>query len=96
MNRSIASLKERLKDWVEWDWAAYHLGACLGFWGDFGAPDGHDPWHGIKGVMWSNNPLGNSLYHFLDNLVDAGVLERKEEPDIAYRWNPNYQEKGNG
>lgn len=89
MKTSIASLKERLADWIEWDGAAYHLGACLGFWPEYGAPPGHDNWHGYKGVVWSSE--GDELYHFLDGLVTMGLLERKEEPDIAYRWNPNYK-----
>lgn len=96
MKRSIASLKERLADWRDWDGASFELGACLGFWMDFGAPHGIDPWHGVKGVMWSNNPLGNSLANFLEALVEAGVLEKREEPDIAFRWNPNYQGDANG
>ena len=57
---------------------------------DFGAPVGEDPWFGNKGVMWSANPLGDALAHFLDNLVEEGMLERREEPDTAYRWNPKY------
>lgn len=96
MKKSIASLKERLADWQDWDGASYELGACLGFWIDFGAPYEFDSWHGVKGVMWSNNPLGNALAIFLDNLVEASVLERREEPDIAYRWNPNYEGDANG
>lgn len=61
MLKSNADLKERLAGWTDWDGAAYHLGACLGFWPDFGAPPSHDPWHGVKGIMWSNNLLGNAL-----------------------------------
>ncbi len=92
MKTSIASLKERLTGWTDWDGAAYELGACLGFWPEFGAPPGHDCWNGVKGIMWSAHPLGDSLYHFLDELVESGCLERREEPDIQYRWNPRYTE----
>jgi len=95
MNKSsIASLQERLADWVDWDGAIYTLGACLGFWPEFGAPPSaegyHDPWHGVKGTIWSNNPLGNALAEFLEALVVEGCLERREEPDIGFRWNPTY------
>lgn len=96
MKKSIASLKERLADWRDWDGASYELGACLGFWVDFGAPHDEDLWHGVKGVMWSRNPLGESLILFLDALVAAEVLEKREEPDTAYRWNPNYEGDANG
>lgn len=93
MKTSIASLKERLADWIDWDGAAYQLGACLGFWPEFGAPGDasgpFDSWHGVKGVMWSSK--GDALYLFLDSLVLTGALEKREEPDIQYRWNPNYK-----
>jgi len=92
MLKSNADLKERLRGWISWDGAMYHLGACLGFWPDYGAPPGEDAWHGVKGIIWSANYLGNALGEFLDSLVQAGMLERREEPDIEFRWNPNYKE----
>lgn len=92
---SIASLQERLAGWTSWDIAAYHLGACLGFWPEFGAPGDatgpFDSWHGVKGVMWSANTLGDAMYAFLEALVQEGALERHDEPDIEYRWNPKYK-----
>jgi hypothetical protein len=92
---SIASLQERLAGWTDWDGASYHLGACLGFWPEFGAPGDatgpFDPWHGVKGVIWSSNPLGNTLATFLEGLVKIGALERRDEPDIQFRWNPKYK-----
>lgn len=90
MKSSVASLQERLTDWVEWDGAAYQLGACLGFWPEFGGPVsyGADPWNGVKGIMWSSE--GDELYNFLEGLVKMGVLEKRDEPDIAYRWNKNH------
>lgn len=91
MKSSIASLKERLADWVDWDITIYNVGACLGFWPEYGAPYGEDPWHGNKGVIWSANPINNAISFFLEELLKEGCLERKEEPDIAYRWNPNYK-----
>jgi hypothetical protein len=90
---SIASLQERLKGWVDWDGAIYQVGACLGFWPEFGAPTGEDHWNGVKGVIWSANPLGDALANLLESLVIEGCLERREEPDIAFRWNPNYKGK---
>ena len=94
MKSSVASLQERLTDWLYWDEAAYQLGACLGFWPEFGAPPAvegqeNDPWHGTKGIMWSSD--GDELYLFLEGLVKMGYLERKDEPDVMYRWNPNFK-----
>ena len=91
MKTSIASLQERLSGWTSWDIAMYHIGACLGFWPEFGAPYDHDSWHGVKGVIWSGNPLGDALSNFIVALSEEGCLERREEPDIEYRWNPNYK-----
>jgi hypothetical protein len=88
---SIASLQERLADWTSWDIAAYHLGACLGFWPEFGAPPSEDPWYGCKDVIWSANPLGDAMANFIIALAEAGVLERRDEPGPEYRWNPNYK-----
>ena len=88
---SIASLQERLAGWTDWDITMYHLGACLGFWPEFGAPHDNDPWHGVKGVIWSANPLGDAISNFIIALSKEGCLERRDEPDIAYRWNPNYK-----
>ena len=88
---SIASLQARLTGWTVWDLAMYHIGACLGFWPEFGAPTGEDPWNGVKGVIWSGNPLGDTISNFIVALSKEGCLERRDEPDIAYRWNPKYK-----
>jgi hypothetical protein len=88
---SIASLQERLAGWTSWDGAIYQVGTTLGFWPEFGAPAGHDSWHGVKGTVWSANPLGDAIANFLEALVIEGCLERHDEPDIEFRWNPNYK-----
>lgn len=87
MKRSVATLKERLEDWVSFDYAQFEIGVCLGFWGDFGAPNGEDHWLGTKHIFWSENPLGDTLYKLLDGLVEEGMLE---EENYRFRWNPNY------
>lgn len=92
MKRSMATLQERLRAWHDWDTAAYEVGACLGLWGDFGAPPGEDAWLGTKSIFWTDNPLGNALHNFLLDLVKAGMLESKEEY-LEFRWNPNYKEE---
>lgn len=92
MNKSNATLKERLTGWTNWDISIYTLGACLGFWPDFGAPVGEDLWHGVKSIIWSGNPLGDAMATYLDALVKANMLERRNEPNIEYRWNPEYKD----
>jgi hypothetical protein len=89
--KNNASLKERFAGWLDWDIACYNVGACLGFWTEFGAPYDHDSWHGVKSVIWSANPLGDAIANFLEALVVEGCLEKREGNDIAFRWNPNYK-----
>ncbi|MEU9233502.1 hypothetical protein [Streptomyces subrutilus] len=40
----------------------------------------------VKSVFWTDNPLGNALHEVLLQLVAAGVLERREEPDEQFLW----------
>ena len=44
-----------------------------------------------KWVYWSDNPLGNMLYGTLERLLELGALEKREEPDLQYRWCPAYR-----
>jgi hypothetical protein len=57
----------------------FELGVVLGLFED-------GDWIKKKGVVWSANPIGDALRHMLLALTRAGVLERREEPDIAFRW----------
>lgn len=93
MNFSSSPLKVRLADWKDWDAAAYELGVVLGLWMDRGAPLWEDPWHGLKYIFWTDNPLGLALHNMLIELVKAGVLEMQEE-NCSFRWNPNYDAEG--
>lgn len=43
-----------------------------------------------KPVFWSNHPVGEALYNILGELVGAGFLESRDEPDNQYRWNPAF------
>ena len=79
------SLREALADWSDWDGAGYALGICLGLM----PPE--PGWGRAKHVFWSNHDIGNMLYAMLDQLVTASVLEKRDEPDIQYRWNPAFR-----
>jgi hypothetical protein len=79
------TLREALSDWSDWDSASYSLGICLGL-----MPD--EPAFGrAKSVFWPNHEIGRMLYNMLDQLVAAGVLEKRDEPDFQYRWNPAFR-----
>lgn len=86
----MRALRERLADWVDADGAAYELGVVIGVIPkEFGGTPGTDPWHGTKGIFWSANLLGDTLYRMLNQLSDAGVLENDDNQ--RYRWNESYQ-----
>ena len=81
------SLSERLRDWVDWDGAAYWLAVSLDVMKDEpGLFQGR-----AKHVFWSNNPVGKMLYAMLDQMVAVGILEKRDEPDFQYRWNRSFR-----
>jgi hypothetical protein len=67
--------------WTDGDGAAFVVGRSLGIF------DESVTFTQVKGVFWTDNPLGNALHEVLLQLVAAGVLERREEPeDEQFRW----------
>jgi hypothetical protein len=73
------TLADQLAEWQDWDGAAFELGVALGLFKQ-------DEWLQSKGVFWTDNPIGNALHDVLLTLTRAGILERREEPDEAFRW----------
>lgn len=78
-------LRESLEGWTDWDHAQHAVGLALGIF----TPE-QDFTTTLKGVFWSANPLGDTLFAVVQQLVKAGVLESREE-DIQFRWNPNFR-----
>lgn len=76
----FVDLSEGLAGWTDWDGAAFLVGRSLGIFGD------SETFTKVKWVFWTDNPLGNALHEVLLQLVGAGVLERREEPDEQFRW----------
>jgi hypothetical protein len=74
-------LPQDLAEWEDWDGAAYLLGRALGLFEN-------QSYLEVKGVFWTDNHLGNGLHDALLSLVRAGVLERRDEPDEQFRWQP--------
>lgn len=94
----MLTLKDRLKNWQDWDVAAYELATVLGLVPEFTSPQPPPPtdgWHGFKWIFWSNNRLGNALYETLNTMIEAGVLEREVAMDRV-RWNQSYQPESKG
>lgn len=86
MNDKITTLKASLTDWQDCDGVTYDLALCLGLMSPKTSFSGE-----AKHVFWTDNPIGTFLYTMLDEMVDLGVLEKRDEPDFQYRWNQNFR-----
>lgn len=81
------SLKQRLTCWADVDVAAYELAVVLGL-----MNRAEHPLHSnAKHVFWSAHPVGEELVRALSRLSEVGVLERRTEPDLQYRWSPSFK-----
>jgi hypothetical protein len=78
------TLREQLIEWTDWDGAAFCLAKSMGL------MSANVRFSDAKHVFWSANPVGNALHNMLGELVVAGVLENRDEPDDQYRWNPAF------
>ena len=81
----MENLRELLPAWTDIDLAAHELAKVLGLVPADSSMANH------KWLYWSNNPLGNELYYFLDKLVDLGVLEKRDEPGLQCRANCDWK-----
>jgi hypothetical protein len=73
-------------EWYDYDQAQCALVVALGLYEHAGRTFGPAKW-----VFWTDNPVGNALARFLDELVAGGVLERGE--DARLRIRPGYDPK---
>jgi hypothetical protein len=82
------TLRRSLADWTDVDVACYYVAVALGIAPDPG--DKWDFWGGKKWMFWSANTIGGSMYRVLEDLAQAGVLEKREGDDMQFRWNPEF------
>jgi hypothetical protein len=82
----ISTLKTELADWRDWDVASYILSQNIGLMNTDVSLQTK-----AKHVFWSDNPIGNTLTEILNQLVEVGILEKRDEPDLQYRWNPEFK-----
>lgn len=81
----METLKEKLSEWTDIDYAAFCLAQRLGLMNldvRFQLEAKH--------VFWTNNPVGNTLYSMLEQLAELEFLEYREEPDLQYKWNDKF------
>jgi hypothetical protein len=81
----METLRVAIADWTDFDASAHTLAQCLGIM----LPQ--KEMKEAKWVYWSENPLGTMLYSTLERLVELGVLEKRDEPDLQYRWCSAYR-----
>jgi hypothetical protein len=74
------ALREDLADWTDLDVAAHHLARHLGV-----LPI-ESAMRDFKWVYGAKNRLSDTLVRTLDEYVSLGVLEKRDEPDLQYRW----------
>lgn len=87
-----------MKQWNDWDGAAYKLGLTLGLFDK----QKHSFQTGVKHVFWTANPVGKALHECLESLVGAGVLLGRGDIDeevtngsyhsvyTQFKWNPEF------
>jgi hypothetical protein len=81
----METLRVALTDWTDFDASAHMLAQCLGI------MPSQLQMKEVKWVYWSENPLGTMLHSTLERLSDLGVLEKRDEPDLQYRWCSTYR-----
>lgn len=74
------TLRDQLSNWTDLDVAEHALEICVGI------AEPTSKMSDYKARYWSNNPTGNALSACLNALVDAGILESRDEPDYQYKW----------
>src|SRR5215470_6516308 len=85
LRQPMETLRVALADWTDFDASAHVLAQCLGIMpSERGMKE-------EKWIYWSDNPLGNMLFGTLESLVELRVLEKREEPDLQYRWCSSYR-----
>lgn len=75
-------LSATMREWTDWDVAGFYLGVSLGIW----SASSQVWFREAKGIMWTSGPLGELLSNTLIGLAEAGVLEKRDEPDDQFRW----------
>jgi len=44
-----------------------------------------------KHVFWTAHPVGEMAHDLLEKLVSLGILERRDDEELEYRWSPTFR-----
>lgn len=77
-------LAEQFKTWQDPDGSLFNLGVVLGFWAG-------DQWFQHKPMLWSSNPISETLLNMLDQLVACGALLMNDSKGYQeFKYNPDF------
>jgi len=82
-------LRLMLKEWTDWDMAAYFLGVSLGIW----KGDSVEWYERAKGGIWSTNMTSELLNGMMMDMVRLEQVEYREETEDQFRWKDDGKDK---
>jgi hypothetical protein len=85
-NDKINSLRD-IKEWTDCDGVEFEFMVMLGLIDPVKSPFASKAKH----VFWSANDVGTAVHEMMETFVRLGMLEKREEPDLQYRWNQEYK-----
>jgi hypothetical protein len=86
MAADLGTLSSAIQEWTDADLAQYSLAVALGMID----PDRSPFATKAKHLFWTDNNVGGALYEFLETLARIGLIDRRDEPDLQFRWNASY------
>ena len=76
-----------IKEWTDCDFVEYDFMVMLGLIDPVKSPFASKAKH----VFWSANEVGTAVHEMVETFVRLGMLEKRDEPDLQYRWNQEFK-----
>jgi hypothetical protein len=73
-------LRETLTSWTTWDLAAFRLGRAIGLYEIEAEYE--------RAKLSTSDQMDAGLHDAVDALVVGGILERRNAPEVQFRWAP--------
>ncbi len=84
----MKTIQELFEDWIEPDIAEYYLACMLGIM-EYHENSNIEYHRKVKGVFAVASKLGTALFKMLEQMVEGGMLEKRDDWD--YRWNKSFK-----